>query len=338
MLDDAVIDDEDYLLLYQLEQDRELHQNGIFTIEYLSDEDCKLMFRFKKEDIYRLVGALEMPDIILANRARASGLESLCLVLRRLAYPNRLYDLVPVFSRDETYLSKFFNEALEFINGRFMHLLTSLNQPWLVNELEAFTESVYEKCGVLPSCWGFIDGTLRPCCRPVYNQQVMFNGHKRVHGLKFQGVMLPNGIIGSLHGPFEGKRHDAFILNETDITTHIRNFHKINGDPVYLYGDPAYPLMPCLMTPFRGDNLLQEQQMFNTQMSRVRQCVEWGFGKVSRIFAFVDFKKNLKLFLQPVGMYYTVATLLSNCHTCLYGSQTSTYFGLEPPQLEDYLQ
>ena len=72
-------------------------------------------------------------------------------------------------------------------------------------------------------------------------------------------------------------------------------------------------------------------------MSNVRECVEWGFGKVSTLFAFTDFKKNLKVGLQPVDKYYSVATILTNCHTCFYGSQTSDYFGLESPTIEEYL-
>ena len=52
--------------------------------------------------------------------------------------------------------------------------------------------------------------------------------------------------------------------------------------------------------------------------------MEWGFGKISQLFAYLDFKKNLKL-------------LLINCHTCLYGSVTSSFFNVEPPSLEVYL-
>jgi hypothetical protein len=45
-----------------------------------------------------------------------------------------------------------------------------------------------------------------------------------------------------------------------------------------------------------------------------------GIWENSTIFAFLDFKKNLKVLLQPVAKYYIVASLLINCHTCLYGS------------------
>ena len=73
-------------------------------------------------------------------------------------------------------------------------------------------------------------------------------------------------------------------------------------------------------------------------MSHVRTSVEWAFGKIINIFAFLDFKKNQKILLQPVGKFYIVGALLTNCHTCLYSCQTSEYFGIDPPSLETYLE
>ena len=72
-------------------------------------------------------------------------------------------------------------------------------------------------------------------------------------------------------------------------------------------------------------------------MSSVRESVEWVFGKIITNFAFLDFKKNLKLLLQPVGKCYMVGMIFTNCHTRLYGSRTSVCFDVQPPQLEDYL-
>ena len=105
-----------------------------------------------------------------------------------------------------------------------------------------------------------------------------------------------------------------------------------------VYGDPAYPLSPYIISPFRGGVITANQARFNKRMSKVRVSVEWGFNKLISIFAFLDYKKNQKLYLQPVGKYYKVAALLINCHTCLYGSETTSYFGLQPPSLQEYLR
>lgn len=38
----------------------------------------------------------------------------------------------------------------------------------------------------LRDCWGFVDGTAIKVSRPIYNQRIMYSGHKRIHCLKFQ--------------------------------------------------------------------------------------------------------------------------------------------------------
>ena len=100
------------------------------------------------------------------------------------------------------------------------------------------------------------------------------------------------------------------------------------GTVFSLDGEPAYPLRVHLITPFKGAFLNNQEKIFNSRMSKLRSSVEWTFGKILSLFAFVDYKKNQKLFLQPVAQYYLVATLLTKCHTCLYGSVTSEYFNL----------
>ena len=59
--------------------------------------------------------------------------------------------------------------------------------------------------------FGFIDGTVRPISKPCQNQRVGYNGHKRVCGVKFEFVALPNGMIGNMYGPI-GKGNGIFKL------------------------------------------------------------------------------------------------------------------------------
>ena len=104
-----------------------------------------------------------------------------------------------------------------------------------------------------------------------------------------------------------------------------------------VYGDPAYPLRVHLRTPFRqGVGFTPQMAAYNKSMSEVRVSVEWLFGDIANYFKFLDFKKNLKIELSSVGKLYVVSGLLRNALTCLYGNQTSQFFGLEPPHIQDY--
>ncbi len=107
--------------------------------------------------------------------------------------------------------------------------------------------------------------------------------------------------------------------------------HQSDGSQLAIYGDAAYPLRPWLITPFHGHQLTQQQQVFNQTLNPLRTCVEWGFAKLFTYFSFLNYYGNLKLMLQPIGHYVTVGTLLMNCHICVYGSEMSQFFALDPP-------
>ena len=72
-----------------------------------------LMFltnRFEKNDMERLSTSLRLPNKYTCRQGtRATGLEALMIMLRRLTYPNRWSDLVPLFGRSDSQLSLIFN-------------------------------------------------------------------------------------------------------------------------------------------------------------------------------------------------------------------------------------
>ncbi len=179
---------------------------------------------------------------------------------------------------------------------------------------------------------------MRPISRPTHHQREAYNGHKRTHAIKFQSVLSPDGLIIDLHGPEAGKRHDAYLFAVSGLQQVLEEHcvDGVDGVPYMWYGDPAYPRSAHLGMPFMGALLAPGQADFNRRMSAVREAVEWGFGKVTQYFRYIDFKPGLKVLLSPVGKYYRIAVLLANSHTCLNGSQVSEYFDCHPPTLEDY--
>ena len=118
--------------------------------------------------------------------------------------------------------------------------------------LQTYADAIYKKGAPLENCFGFIDGTLIRICRPLLNQRIVYNGQKRVHGIKFQSTILPNGIIGNLVGPWEGRRHDSTMLQESGLLTDLQRVAWFNQHPLCIYGDPAYPMHLHLQAPYRG--------------------------------------------------------------------------------------
>ena len=219
-----------------------------------------------------------------------------------------------------------------------INLLTNFNQPWLSsNCLKQFCDAIHRKGAALDNCWGFVDGTVRPVCRTARMQRVFYNGHKKVHALKFQSIAAPNGLIANLYGPVEGRRHDSALLAQSQSYPLLSQYCvDTNGRPLCIYGDPAYPLRPQLQAPFRNAVLTQNQKNYNMSISQVRSSVEWLFADKTNWFAFIYFTKNLKIGLSSIGKMYIVCALLKNARTCLYGSMTTDYFQLDPPVITNY--
>jgi hypothetical protein len=67
-----------------------------------------------------------------------------------------------------------------------------------------------ERKGGCENIWGFVNGTFCPMSRPLHYQTQchVYSGHKKLHGLNWQAITTPNGLISSFIGPYEGLTND----------------------------------------------------------------------------------------------------------------------------------
>lgn len=367
-----MLNDEEFLLLYDLNRSNNLDlpydSYPDFTFDDLEDDECLSEFRFLKSDLPLLAELMGIPETVECyQRSLCSGLEALCILLKRHSYPCRYSDMVARFAKPVPVLCMINNYMIDYIYQSHSHRILEWNDTILDPlSLERYSNAITAKGSPLENCFGFIDGTVRPISKPGENQRIVYNGHKRVHGIKFQSVALPNGLIGNMYGPVgkgnfilidlwvkfpilifvffvifypEGRRHDAGMLADSNLLQDMQRYAFTPGPvrhPLCVYGDPAYPMRVHLQAPFRNMVLTPQMVNFNKAMSSVRVSVEWLFGDIVEYFKFVDFKKNLKIGLSSVGKMYIVCALLRNALTCLYGNTTSDFFELDPPTLEEY--
>lgn len=168
----------------------------------MEDDECLAEFRVKKRNAPALAEALQIPDCISCNqRGKAEGTEALCMLLKRFAYPCRCSDMVPRFAHPVPVFSRVTNEVLVYIYTVHSHRIIHWNTAvWNPPALQTYAQVISESGSPLQKCFGFVDRTVRPIARPNNNQRIVYNGHKRVHALKFQPLTLPNWIIGHLCG------------------------------------------------------------------------------------------------------------------------------------------
>ena len=97
-----------------------------------------MLFCFTKLELERMRVALCIPEGVRGqNQSVWSGLEGLCILLHRLAFPCHLCDLDLIFGHGKTELSITVNRVLILLYGQWSHLFTSIGhhrQHWLSGE------------------------------------------------------------------------------------------------------------------------------------------------------------------------------------------------------------
>jgi hypothetical protein len=201
--------------------------------------------------------------------------------------------------------------------------------------------------------FGFIDNTMNATCRPGggptrdgFNaprkdpliQRAFYNGWKKLHGLKWQTVALPNGMLFHAWGPVSMRHNDLFTYRYSRINEIIARLQEDEQLQFVIYGDSAYIVVNKSHIRARHSNLFVGARyvLENRVLSTCREVIEWNYGDVGRMWALVDYKKVLKLNKMPVAKMYLTALLLKDAYTCMNGSNTSSFFNLSPPSLEHW--
>jgi len=140
-----------------------------FDYDQIDESECLAELRVRKQEITLLTDVLQLPVTIRCHqRTTCDRTEALCMLLKRFSYPwCRYSDMIHRFARPVPEINMITNSDESYIF-----------EPW---------SSLME-----PSDQFFWPGQ---------HQRIVYNGHKRVHSLKFPSVALPNGLIGNMYEP-----------------------------------------------------------------------------------------------------------------------------------------
>ncbi|KAF8577638.1 hypothetical protein K439DRAFT_1621951 [Ramaria rubella] len=195
------------------------------------------------------------------------------------------------YDHPQSVVLEIINETACFVNNHWGHLLdwdgSGLLHP---NRLHEYADALHAFGVPCKTIFGFIDCTICPTCHPGEFQELIYTGYKKCHGMKYQGIVIQNGLIGHLSGPFRAPQNDMGVLAESNLLDYLQS-HAIQPGSMQadhlgcryfqVYGDSAYGISPVMVSPYAGIiPPIPDQRAWNTAMGGIQISVEHGFGLV----------------------------------------------------------
>jgi hypothetical protein len=298
-------------------------------------------FRFTHAQMDRFVLALMsagIPSVVKTKaRDKCALHEALAMMCMKYSWPKRLGDMVKIFHSSTSRISRVIGSLRRMLFDMFVPAL-QFPLPLSAAELERFSETVCRKSG-FEGIFGFIDGTVRPIPKPTHLQSAVYNGKDRVHALKYQALVTPDGMFRQLCGPWPGSRHDMHMLSKSHLKTYIASLPKRQDGACYsVYADQGYAESVGIITPYFDGAVNAWHEICNQTMASSRIAVEWAFGDIVVYWASLDMKRQQQLLSnRKIAQVYLVAGFLCNCMNCFDRNKASRYFDVAPPALEEYI-
>jgi hypothetical protein len=211
--------------LQQIQPIRAMYEylRGSFSLDLMPPGRARVWLRFTVPEIKRLAPLLHLEEIEYRNGYDCEPITALCVVCARLSYPGIWYQHADMFGRSPSWLSTVFNDTVIVLSHRFANHLRWHPQMTQYSTLKRFADAV-EAVGGVKGVYGFVDGTFRGHRRPGGQeaQRTVYSGHKRAHGMNWQAVVTPDGLVSSLVGPYAGANNDWSMWKRSGCEEEIR--------------------------------------------------------------------------------------------------------------------
>ncbi|KAJ3817879.1 hypothetical protein F5880DRAFT_1454614, partial [Lentinula raphanica] len=160
----------------------------------LTSRECIWRFHFSAPKIIELAEALDIPDSFKTqNHYSFTAVEALALLLAQFRTGSDQFELTSRYNQSQSSLSELLNELNEYLNERWAHLLDCDSEVGGIlhpDKLLSYADAITASGAPLENCFAFLDCTIQRICHPSIDQQICYNGYKKIHALKYQALCL----------------------------------------------------------------------------------------------------------------------------------------------------
>ena len=203
------------------------------------------------------------------------------------------------------------NYSLFPVNKERYHCCIYSNGNYVFYTLTQYAATLHTHGMPTRSVVGFLDCTIHLTCQLSMSKTFMYMGYKKCHGMKFQGIVVPNRMITHLAGLYHAPQNNAGVLAESHL---LKLMHKhmiqpglAEGDPpewqyFQLYGNSVYGVSAILMSPHAWVRALTAVKCtWNMGMGEVCISVKHVFGIVLHEWPFLCSSWKHQVFGTSVG-------------------------------------
>lgn len=267
-------------------------QSYIENVVALYDEQMfKMHFRMSRKTAYDLIARFDSSSFkpsYVSGRKNISGDKTTLLVLWYLANKNSFREVSDRFDVSLDGAHKCLKRFLEFLMSLKNNIIV-----WPDSNKKAEISKEFSYSGIHGAI-GVIDGSHIEIKKPVTEGDCYIN-RKGYASLLLQGIVDHKKKFIDVFCGEPGSIHDARLLRKSTIYASILSDPSIMGN-YFLLGDSAYPNTDWLITPFKDNGFLsEEQKVFNIKFSSKRIVVEHAFGLLKSRFRRIRCLENFDL-------------------------------------------